>query len=247
MSAPVSDPLDVPPNVRQVLEQFVSAAGIAFANNLRSIVLYGSAAEGRLRPTSDVNLLVVLDAFEAAQAERFSETLRLAQAAVALRPMFLLESEIPRAAAAFSQKFDDIARRRRILFGADPFATLQVSRDALRARLLQTTLNLALRLRAGYVARSHREEQLALLVADAAGPLRAAAASLLEIEGRQVSSPKEALETVAAEEQEPAETLSRLSRIREAGPAIEPGVAAAVALRLMALAEKLYDRAERAR
>ena len=92
MSAPVSDSLDVPPNVRQVLEQFVSAAEIAFANNLRSIVLYGSAAEGRLRPTSDVNLLVVLDAFEAAQAERFSETLRLAQAAVALRPMFLLES-----------------------------------------------------------------------------------------------------------------------------------------------------------
>ena len=53
---------------------------------------------------------------------------------------------------------------------------------------------------------------------------------------------------VAAEEQEPAETLSRLSRIREAGPAIEPGVAAAVALRLMALAEKLYSTgAERAR
>jgi hypothetical protein len=86
---------------------------------------------------------------------------------------------------------------------------------------------------------------VALLVADATGPLRAAAASLLELEGRPVPSPKEALEIVAREDGEPPETLTRVSHVRETRRA-EPGEAAQLLFRLAALAQKLYARAERA-
>ncbi|HSO73465.1 MAG TPA: nucleotidyltransferase domain-containing protein [Blastocatellia bacterium] len=50
---------NVPDNVRSSLNDFVESTRSAFADDLRSIVLYGSAAEGRLRNTSDVNLLIV--------------------------------------------------------------------------------------------------------------------------------------------------------------------------------------------
>ena len=246
MTATLSE-LELPQNVREALAAFVAAAQGAFARSLRSIVLYGSAAEGRLRATSDVNVLVVLDTFEPAAAAALGDALRIAQAAIGLRAMFLLESEISDAAAAFAQKFDDIARRRRVLFGPDPFATLQVSRDALRLRVQQTTLNLALRLRAGYVARSRHDEQIASLVADAAGPLRVAAASLLELEGREVPSPKEALEIVAAEEHEPADTLARVSALREASSPTQPGSAGPLLIRMIGLAQALHARAERVR
>jgi predicted nucleotidyltransferase len=55
---------DLPPEVQKVLDEFVFAARQAFSEQLTSIVLFGSAAEGKLRPASDVNLLIILSAFE---------------------------------------------------------------------------------------------------------------------------------------------------------------------------------------
>jgi len=46
--------------VESVLAELVAAARSAFADALVSVVLFGSAAEGRLRPASDVNLLILL-------------------------------------------------------------------------------------------------------------------------------------------------------------------------------------------
>ncbi len=56
-----------------MLDAVVDAARRAFGDDLRSIVLFGSAAEGRLRATSDVNLMLVLRRFLADM-----ESLRLA-------------------------------------------------------------------------------------------------------------------------------------------------------------------------
>jgi predicted nucleotidyltransferase len=188
----------LPRNVTSVLTDFINSAKEAFGSNLRSVVLYGSGAEGKLRPTSDVNLILVLTAFSQQQADHLREPLRLAQAAIQLRAMFLLESEIRPATEAFAVKFADIARRRRVLYGDDVFASISVSRDDAVFRLKQTLLNLTLRMREAYVARSLREEQLVALIADVAGPLRSCASTLLELEGRPVASPKDALEVVSA-------------------------------------------------
>ena len=55
---------DLPPQVSRILGEFVDRAQTAFAGALRSIVLYGSAAEGRLRSTSDVNVLLIVARFD---------------------------------------------------------------------------------------------------------------------------------------------------------------------------------------
>ena len=154
-------PRVLPPEVSRVLDDFVTAARDVLADDLASIVLFGSAAEGALAATSDVNVVVVLHRFQRERVDALREPLRVAQAAIRLSPMFLLRDEIAVAAAAFAQKFADIGRRRRVLHGDDPFATMQVPRAALIARLDQVLLNLTLRLRAAYVERSLREEQLA--------------------------------------------------------------------------------------
>jgi predicted nucleotidyltransferase len=188
----------LPPNVTPVLTDFINSAKEAFGSDLRSVVLYGSGAEGKLRPTSDVNLILVLTAFNQQQADRLREPLRLAHAAINLRAMFLLDSELRPATEAFAVKFADIARRRRVLYGDDVFASIAVSRDDAIFRLKQTLLNLTLRMREAYVMRSLREEQLAALIADLAGPLRSCASTLLDLEGRPAASPKDALETLSA-------------------------------------------------
>jgi len=234
---------DLPRDVVRVLSDFVDAAREAFDDDLLSVILYGSAAEGALRLTSDVNVILVLRAFDRTKADRLHGPLQVAQAAIRLAAMFLLQDEIVAAARAFAQKFADILRRRRVLFGEDSFLGLAIPRSALVVRLDQVLLNLALRLRAFYLERGQYEEQLVGLVAQAAGPLRACAASLLELEGRSAESPKEALRRVTESLGEAGwgAVLTRLSEARETRR-LPPRVAADVVMRLIELAGQMRQR-----
>ena len=185
---------ELPADVERSINTFVEAAKAAFETDLVSVLIFGSAAEGRLRATSDVNMLLVLKAFDQTRADRLREPLRIAHAAVQLNAMFLMENEVAAAMDAFAVKFADIVARHRVLFGPNPFENIDPPREALIRRLKQVLLNLQLRLRERYILLSLREEQLALVIADAAGPLRSIAASLLQLEGIGPLAPKEALE-----------------------------------------------------
>jgi predicted nucleotidyltransferase len=237
---------DLPATVQKVLAELVQSAQSCLQDDLRSVVLFGSGAEARLRATSDLNLLFILARFDQPRIDRFREPLRMANVAVRASAMFVLESELPAAAEAFAVKFDDIGRRRRVLYGNDPIAALSVSRDSKKVRLKQILLNLTLRLRNQYATTGLREEHLAPLIADMAGPLRSAAATLLELEGRSATSPRQALEAIAAELQgsDWPEILRQVSEARETGR-LPPGAAGPVLFRLMALADEMRRRAER--
>ena len=235
----------LPPQVEQSINTFVDAAKTAFGSDLVSIIMYGSAAEGRLRATSDVNTLLVLKRFDQAHADAMREPLRLAHATIQMNTMFLLETELPTAMEAFAVKFADIAARHRVLFGTNPFTAVEPSRDALVRRLKQVLLNLQLRLRERYVLLSLREEQLALVIADAAGPLRSSAASLLHLEGQAVLAPKEALEKVVTEMADAnfASVLLQMSTARE-DRQLEPGQASPTLMGLIEVTRRLRERAE---
>jgi predicted nucleotidyltransferase len=239
----------IPTNVSSALNTFIAAAKKAFGDNLVSVVLYGSGAEGKLRPTSDVNLILLLSTFKRDQADQLREPLRLAEAAIKLRAMFLLQDELKPASEAFAVKFADITRRRVVLYGDDPFAALVVSREDAIFRLQQTLLNLTLRLRETYISRSLREEQVAVVIADTAGPLRSCASTLLELEGNAASSPKEALEQIAATLASGAKSAEDLQLVSEARlrHTLPPGAAAPALFHLIDLAHAMWARAAQLR
>ncbi len=231
-------------NLDEFLTRFVEQAKSALGNDLQAIVLYGSAVEQRLRATSDVNIVIVLKRFDTARVDALREPFRLAHAEARLTAMFLLASEIPAAAEAFAVKFGDILSRHRMLFGDDPFAALTISRAATIRRLQQVLLNLTLRLRHDYMLSSLREEQAAFAVADATGPLRASAQTLLQLAGQKTASLKDALAALVAS---PGLTqftshLAQISTARETG-LLRPGEAAPALARTIALAEALHGRA----
>ena len=234
----------LPQPERRILDEFVEVAREALGPDLHSVVLFGSAAEGALRPTSDINLILVLRAFDRARADRVREPLRVAYAAARLSVMFLLLDEIQSAASDFAQKFSDVRRRRRVLWGPDPFAGLTVSRQAQIVRLHQVLLNLTIRLRNLYVSRSLREEQLARAVAETSGPLRTCAANLLELEGRTAGAPGDALGQVVAETggADSREALAQLDAIRD-GRVLAPGVAGNVLFRMLEWGKAMGERA----
>jgi hypothetical protein len=237
--------MGLPDAIERTIRTFVDAAKQAFGTDLVSIVLFGSGAEQNLRATSDVNILLVLKRFDQAQADTLREPLRFAHAAIELNAMFMLESEVPAAMEAFAVKFADILHRHRVLHGSDPFAGVAVPDAALLRRLKQVLLNLQIRLRERYILMSLREEQLGRVIADAAPPLRASAASLLQLEGNPAPSPKKALERVIAGLNDPelTDALNAMTHVR-GGDRLEPGDAPKAMVSLMRLTEKLREHVE---
>jgi predicted nucleotidyltransferase len=236
---------DLPAVSGAAVATFVTAAHRVFGDDLRSIILYGSAAEGRLRPTSDINLVLVLSSFDPAKATAIRPQFSFAESAGRLTAMFLLESEIASAVELFAQKFSDILRRHRVLFGPDPFAGISVPRSAEIWRLKQVLLNLTLRLREAYVEYGSTPERISRLIADSAGPIRSCAATLSELEGKAAISPKEALADFARSLTDPGweEVLKHISETRER-TLLAPDVADTTVLRLVELATRLRTRAE---
>jgi hypothetical protein len=236
----------LPDGVQQMLVDVVTVASECLVPDVRCIALFGSGAEKRLRATSDVNLIFVLTAFDAAKIDPLRDTLRAAESAIRLASMFVLESELPLAAEAFAGKFADIRRRHLVLWGEDVLAGIEVPRAAAIQRNRQLLLNLVLRMREAYALRSRRDEQAARMVAEQAGPLRSAAAALYELQGESVGQPKAALERFCAglvriEGDDWSGLLARMSEARSEA-ILAPGVAAADLLRLMVLAQHLRVR-----
>ncbi len=236
---------DLPAASAAAVANFVDAARQTFGDDLRSVVLYGSGAEGRLRPSSDINLLLILSAFDPVKANAIRGQFALAESAVRLTSMFLLESEVRSAVELFGQKFSDILRRHRVLYGPDPFAGVSIPRSAVIWRLKQVLLNLTLRLREAYVERGSTPERVSGLIADSAGPLRSCAATILELEGKPAPPPKEALVNFVTSLGEPGwdKVLAHISETREQ-EFLSPDVADATLFRLIDLAGWLRARVE---
>jgi predicted nucleotidyltransferase len=208
---------DLTSRVEATLQDFIAAAVDVCGSNLRSAILFGSAAERQLRPSSDVNLVLVFGTVHLPELERLRTHLSFAHAAIRLEVMFLEEPEIDLAAQAFAVKFTDILARHRVLHGEDVFSNLKISREATLNRLRQVLLNLALRLRERYAVIGAREEQLNFVIADISGPLRACAAAILGLEGEYVSSPREALQILARRlpGHDRTELLASISEVRQ--------------------------------
>jgi hypothetical protein len=156
-----------------------------------------------------------------------------------------LKEESPAAARSFASKFADILRRRVILYGDDPFVAISIPREIQILELKQQLLNQILRLRASYVSRSLREEQLNLVIASAIGPLRSSAAALLELQGRPAGSSHHALELIGGElglANWP-QTMASLTATQESRLAAS-GEASRLFFQILDLACRLHSRVE---
>ena len=86
----------------------------------------------------------------------------------------------------------------------------------------------------------------AIVIAEAAGPLRSAAATLLELEGIKADSPKTALEQVASSLPEAGilAAVQQLPSIRESR-SLPPGTGPQIIFQILALADAMRVRTDR--
>ena len=155
-------------------------------DNLASVVLYGSAAAGDfVQLESDYNILIALQRIT-------PEDLRLAQAAMREwqrlghpLPVYFTLSELNDAADVFPIEFRQMERARVVLYGPDPFETLQLSDANLRHQVEYELRSKLIQLRRLYIPASVSAGRLQELMSDSLSSFATLFAPVLILHGEQ--------------------------------------------------------------
>src|SRR5918999_359613 len=135
------------------LDELVAQLRAAFGAELRSVVLYGSAASGEHIPKqSDYNVLVLVDALDVARLDAVAAVVRAWSEAGNPPPFTLTADEWRRSADVFPMEYSDIQERHRVLYGAPPFDGVRVAQADLRRQLESEAMGKLLHLRQGVLA-----------------------------------------------------------------------------------------------
>ena len=122
-----------PKEPKEGFEEFVSDCKKIFGDDLVSIILYGSAAEGNYRPgKSDINFLVVLteDGIDALD-RALKKTGKWRKRNIAT-PLFLSGQYIQTSVDAYPLEYLNFQRHYQVVFGRDVLRDLMVDRSMLR-------------------------------------------------------------------------------------------------------------------
>ena len=155
-------------------------------DNLSAVVLYGSAAAGDfVADASDYNLLIALRRIT-------PEDLRLAQAPVREWhrlghpvPVYFTTEELRDAADVFPIEFHEMQRARVVLYGTDPFETLEIHDQNLRHQTEYELRSKLIQLRRLYIPASTSAEKLCDLMADSVTSFATLLAPALMLHGER--------------------------------------------------------------
>jgi predicted nucleotidyltransferase len=139
------------PLEQQALTALIGELG----DELYSCCLYGSVVRGDAREdVSDINLLIIL---RNSDVTTHAAVGRAIGANPRIDPFVLGLTGLERSVRAFAAKFASIKRYYRVLHGADPLATIDISPDLERFLCEQAFRNLRLRLARAFITRQqHR-------------------------------------------------------------------------------------------
>ena len=149
---------------KMTLDELVSQLRAAFGAELKAIVLYGSAAAGEHLPKkSDYNVLVLVDALDAAKLMAASATARAWSDAGNPAPLMLTVEEWRSHSDVFPMEYADVLERNKVLYGDLP-SNVRVDHEHLRLQLEHEAMGTLLQLRrAALAAGNDGKAQLELL------------------------------------------------------------------------------------
>ena len=147
----------------ELVEKLTEAHGTA----LKSVVLYGSAvAGGQLEEDRPKKVLVVLDQITPAElraAHQVAEWWREHGNPV---PVYFTDEDIADSSDVFPIEFIDMSEVRHVIYGKDPFESIEIPTTNLRHQLEYELRARLLRLRRLYIPASRNANRLARLMAD---------------------------------------------------------------------------------
>src|SRR3954471_7391183 len=179
--------------VRSALNSLIEDLRATHGDNLASVVLYGSAAAGDyVELRSDYNLLIALHRITPSDLRQAQAPMRNWQRLGHPLPVYFTVEELADAADVFPIEFHQMEKARAVLYGRDPFESLQLSDANLRHQAEYELRSRLIQLRRLYIPASVSVEKLAALMSDSLSSFAALFRAVLILHGYKapVSKPE---------------------------------------------------------
>lgn len=163
---------------------FVEDLRRSHGDNLVSVILYGSAAAGDFIPRqSDYNILVALEKISPEDLRNAHACMREWRKLGHPVPVYFTVSELKNAADVFPIEFHFMETARRVLFGKDVLAGIEISDDFLRHQTEYELRSRLIKLRRAYIPASTSAEALVNLMSESLASFAAVFRAVLLLRG----------------------------------------------------------------
>lgn len=153
--------------MKNELNAFVDDLKTTHGENLAGVILYGSAAAGDFIPqASDLNLLVALKRITPLELRNAHACMREWTRLGHPVPVYFTVDELQTAADVFPIEFHQMERARKVVFGTDVLAGLNISDAFLRHQTEYELRSKLIQLRRSYIPASTSVAGLAKLMSD---------------------------------------------------------------------------------
>src|SRR5215212_1138327 len=163
---------------------FIDDVRATHGKNLASIILYGSAAAGDFIPAhSDYNILIALNKITPADLRNAHACMREWNRLGHPVPVYFTVNELQNAADVFPIEFYQMSAARKVLYGTDVLAGLQISDEFLRHQTEYELRSKLILLRRQYIPASATEEGLKTLMTESLASFSALFRAVLLLAG----------------------------------------------------------------
>src|SRR5689334_15045081 len=177
-------------------DAFIDDLRSTHGKNLSSVILYGSAAAGDFVPKqSDYNILVALHKIGPIDLRNAQACVREWARLGNPVPVYFTVSELQNAADVFPIEFHQMQIARKVLYGKDVLADLQITYEFLRHQAEYELRSKLILLRQQYIPASASVEGLKRLMSDSISSFAALFRAVLQISG--IEAPPTKREVVA--------------------------------------------------
>jgi hypothetical protein len=188
------------------------------ADNLESLILYGSAARGDYKEGhSDLNVLCVLRSIAARELTRVTSVVHWwCKDQNEPAPLFFTAEELRHSADVFSIELLDMQRSRRVLYGSDVIDGIPVPMNIHRVQVEHDLRTLLLKLRQHFVLTGQKENELRSAEAKSSSSVLALLRhTLIAFEEEPPATAQEVFARIAALTGADAEALTAAFKLRD--------------------------------
>jgi len=151
---------------QKLLDELVAKLKVA-DENLRAVILYGSAVSGDYHPEfSDLNILCLTEKLEAASLKKLAPVVAWWQKQRQPALMLLTVDELRRSADVFAIELYDMKARHRVLFGEDFLSGLEVPMNLHRLQVERELRTSIIKLRTRYLVAGDDDASVLRLMTD---------------------------------------------------------------------------------
>jgi hypothetical protein len=179
---------------------FIDDVRATHGKNLAAIILYGSAAAGDFIPQlSDYNILIALQKITPADLRNAHACMREWNRMGHPVPVYFTVGELQNAADVFPIEFNQMAKARKVLYGTDVLAGLNLSNEFLRHQVEYELRSKLILLRRHYIPASMTEDGLKILMSESLASFASLFGAVLMLFGVDPPATKHAIAALAVD------------------------------------------------